>query len=353
MKLLQVGLVILLVCVLSAGYFAYGKWTALTESHSLRQPSISIAIPRGATLEDALAILSSEGVLVDLLPLRVFLKLTHGEPVVQAGTYHFASPISPLGVIDVLKSGAMSERLTIVEGWTRFDIARAMREVPALKLRSDTEALPLMNNRGLISDLDPYAKNLEGYLYPDTYFIVEKMTAREVVGGMVNRFKKIWDEHLSKAAQQKHVSMHEVVTVASIIETEAKLAQERPIVASVIYNRLKIGMPLGVDSTLVYASKISGKWRNDGKVYKSDVERRSPYNTRIFKGLPPGPVGSPGLSSLLAALNPTPSTFLYYVRNPYRNDGAHTFYSSAAEFEKGVTILRNWEAKQVKPVKAH
>ncbi len=93
-------------------------------------------------------------------------------------------------------------------------------------------------------------------------------------------------------------------------------------------------MPLGVDSTIVYAAKIEGKWRNDGKVYQSDIDRRSPYNTRIFKGLPPGPVGSPGLSSLMAALNPEHTTYLYYVRNPYQDNGAHNFYSSAAEFEK-------------------
>jgi hypothetical protein len=172
------------------------------------------------------------------------------------------------------------------------------------------------------------------------------MTPKEVVKGMVTRFRKVWKEHLAKLAYDRKVSIHEVVTVASIIETEAKLESERPKVASVIYNRLSKGMPLGVDSTIVYAAKIEGKWRNDGKVYQSDIDRRSPYNTRIFKGLPPGPVGSPGLSSLKAALNPEHTTYLYYVRNPYQNNGAHNFYSSAAEFENGVTMLRNWEKKQ-------
>ena len=133
------------------------------------------------------------------------------------------------------------------------------------------------------------------------------------------------------------------MTTASIIETEAKLNEERPLVASVIYNRLKLDIPLAVDSSVIYASKLEGKWRYDGKVYRSDIERRSPYNTRLYSGLPPGPVSSPGESSLKAALNPATSDYLYYVRNPDRNDGAHNFYSNGGEFENGVQALRKWE----------
>lgn len=346
MTFLRAVLAIVLVCMLSAGYFLYGKWQALSEPRGLRQQVVTIAIPRGATFEDTLALLSREGIISDILSLRVYLKLTNSAPIVQAGSYQFNSPITPLGAIEVLRGGAHSDKITILEGWNRFDIARAMRAVPALKLRTDTEALPLLNDISLISDIDPLARNLEGYLYPDTYFIVERMTPKEVVKGMVTRFRKVWKEHLADQAYQRKASIHEVVTVASLIETEAKLEAERPRVASVVYNRLSKGMPLGIDSTIVYASKIDGKWRNNGKVYQSDIDRRSPYNTRIFKGLPPGPVGSPGLSSLKAALNPESTTFLYYVRNPYQANGAHNFYSSAAEFENGVAMLRNWEKKQ-------
>ncbi len=352
MTFLRAALAILLVCILSAGYFLYGKWQSLTEPHPLRQAVISIAIPRGATFEDTLALLAREDIITDILPLRVYLKMTGRTPIVQAGNYQFRSPVSPFGVVEVLRAGAHSDKLTILEGWNRFDIAKAMKTVPALRLKSDTDALPLMSDLSLISDIDPLARNLEGYLYPDTYFIVERMTPKEVIKGMVGRFRKVWKENLAKTATDKKVSIHEVVTVASIIETEAKLDSERPVVASVVYNRMSKGMPLGVDSTVVYAAKIEGKWHNNGKVYQSDIDRRSPYNTRIFKGLPPGPVGSPGLSSLLAALNPAQSTYLYYVRNPYQNNGAHNFYSSAADFENGVTMLRNWEKKQVSATSA-
>jgi UPF0755 protein len=142
------------------------------------------------------------------------------------------------------------------------------------------------------------------------------------------------------------MSPHEIVTTASIIETEAKLAEERPVVASVIYNRLRKDIPLAVDSSVIYGSKLEGKWRNDGKVYLSDIQRRSPYNTRIYAGLPPGPVASPGESSLRAALFPVTTEYLYYVRNPARDDGAHNFYSNSAEFETGVQALRNWERQR-------
>ena len=113
-----------------------------------------------------------------------------------------------------------------------------------------------------------------------------------------------------------------------------------------IYNRLQKNIPLAVDSSIIYASKLEGKWRYDGKVYRSDIERRSPYNTRIYPGLPPGPVASPGESSLKAALNPATSDYLYYVRNPDRDDGAHNFYNNGAEFETGVQALRRWERER-------
>src|ERR687886_3104774 len=120
----------------------------------------------------------------------------------------------------------------------------------------------------------------------------------------------------------------QLVTIASPIETEAKLKDERPVIASVIYNRLRRGIPLGIDSTVIYASKLAGKWRNDGKVYLSDLERDSPYNTRKVRGLPPGPIASPGERSLEAALRPAETNYLYYVRDPSRSDGAHNFYEN-------------------------
>jgi len=203
-----------------------------------------------------------------------------------------------------------------------------------------------MNNVSLISDLDPTATNLEGYLFPDTYEFPPDTTPTEVIAIIVKRFRKEWKPEWSQRALGLGLSPREVATTASIIETEAKLSNERPIIASVIYNRLQRRMALAVDSTVIYASKLEGKWRNDGKVYKSDVERRSLYNTRLHAGLPPGPIASAGKSSLEAALYPAQTDYLYYVREPSRNDGAHNFYSNESDFGLGVKALRTWEQQR-------
>jgi UPF0755 protein len=223
-----------------------------------------------------------------------------------------------------------------------------MAQVPEFKLESETQALELMKNVRMISDLEPEAKNLEGNLFPDTYEFSPETTAPDFVEMMVKRFRSVWKPDWTDRAHSLNFNTRQIVTTASIIETEAKLDEERPLVASVIYNRLKQDIPLAVDSSVIYASKLEGKWRYDGKVYRSDIERRSPYNTRLYAGLPPGPVASPGESSLKAALNPATSDYLYYVRNPDRDDGAHNFYNNGGDFENGVQALRKWERERDK-----
>jgi UPF0755 protein len=163
---------------------------------------------------------------------------------------------------------------------------------------------------------------------------------------MVKRFRAVWKPDWTAKAVSLDMSPRQIVTMASLIETEAKLETERPIIASVIYNRLKLNMALGIDSTVIYASKLEGKWRNDGKVYKSDIDRQSSYNTRLHVGLPPGPIASSGESALMAAISPAQTDYLYYVREPSRNDGAHNFYKNENEFLTGVQALRQWEQER-------
>jgi len=275
------------------------------------------------------------------------MKLTAKGTELKAGEYHFPSPISPLGVFARLREGEQRMlRLTVIEGWTRWDIANAMLKIPELQLRDADEALRLMDNVDLIKDLDPAAKNLEGYIFPDTYDFPPDTKAPDVIKMMVKRFLRVWKPEWSQRARDLDMTPRQIVTIGSVIETEAKLSDERPLVASVIYNRLQKGMALAVDSSIIYASKLEGKWRNDGKVYKSDVERRSPYNTRLHAGLPPGPIAAPGKSSLEAALYPAATDYLYYVREPSRDDGAHNFYNNERDFGAGVQALRNWEAQR-------
>jgi UPF0755 protein len=303
-------------------------------------------VNRGEPVDQALQKLHAEHLLPPPLVLRLYLKLTRQQPNIGAGTYSFPDRASPLEILALLQQGTNFERFTVVEGWNRFDIAEAMARVNVLKLSDRKDAMRLFNNTNLIQDLDPAAKNLEGYLYPDTYFLDPDTTGQELVSEMVSRFKKVWQQRLQNDAMRRRMRVHDAVVVASLIETEAKLPEERPVIASVIYNRLRASMPLSIDSTLVYASKLAGTWRNDGHVYLSDVNRVSPYNTRKISGLPPGAVGSPGLASLEAALNPAHTNYLFYVRNPCRNDGAHNFYSDEKGFEVGVAALRAWEKQQ-------
>ena len=342
-------LILLTLAVLLLAGVASGAWiySDLRKPITHNKSGQYIEIPRGSSPSAIVKKLVAEGIIKHEWPLMLYLKGTGRGSTLKAGEYDFPSPVSPLGVLAKLQQGERRlSRLTIPEGWTRWDIAKAMMQMPELHVATEAQALELMNNVSLIADLDPAAKNLEGYLFPDTYEFAPDTTAAGLVEMMVKRFRSVWKPEWSTQARSLGMTTREIVTIASIIETEAKLDKERPLVASVIYNRLGKDIPLAVDSTIIYASKLEGKWRYDGRVYRSDLERRSPYNTRIYAGLPPGPVASPGESSLKAALNPVQSDYLYYVRNPARDDGAHNFYSSSSEFETGVQALRKWEQER-------
>lgn len=334
----------LILLAAGCGYWIYRDLnTPITHSKSQQY----IEIPLGSSPASVAKKLAAEGVIRNSWPLTYYLKLTGKGSELRAGEYRFSSPISPLGAYAKLRQGERRlNRFTVIEGWTRWDIANAMAKIPELRLESSAEALKLMNNVSLVADLDPEARNLEGYLFPDTYEFSPESSAEDLIEIMVKRFRNVWQPEWTTKARELNRSPREIVVIASLIETEAKLESERPLVASVIYNRLKIGMPLGIDSAVIYAAKLEGKWRNDGKVYRSDLDRRSPYNTRLVSGLPPGPIASAGKSSLEGAIGPAVTDYLYYVREPSRNDGAHNFYSNDRDFSHGVQALRNWEQQR-------
>jgi len=343
----RILLIIFLVLLIIAGSATAWAYRELHTPVRHTKHGQYVEIPRGSSPTAVVNKLASEGIIKHRWPLTLYLKLTARGTELKAGEYDFPSPISPLGVFARLREGEQRMlRLTVIEGWTRWDIANAMVKIPELHLADEDEALSLMDNVELIKDLDPTAKNLEGYLFPDTYDFPPDTRAPDIIKIMVKRFRHEWKPEWSQRAGDLAMTPRQVVTTASLIETEAKLSDERPLVASVIYNRLKKDMALAVDSSIIYASKLEGKWRNDGKVYKSDVERRSPYNTRLHAGLPPGPIAAPGKSSLEAALYPATTEYLYYVREPSRDDGAHNFYNNERDFGVGVQALRNWEAQR-------
>lgn len=339
-------IVFLLLLVIAGGATAWAYRDLHTPARHTKHGQY-VEIPRGSSPTAVVNKLASEGIIRHKWPLTLYLKLTSQGADLKAGEYDFPSPISPVGVLTRLREGQQRMmRLTVIEGWTRWDIANAMLKIPELRLTDADEALRLMDNVELIKDLDPTATNLEGYIFPDTYDFPPDTKPADVIKMMVKRFRREWKPEWSQRARELAKTPRQIVTIASLIETEAKLSDERPLVASVIYNRLQKDVPLGVDSSIIYASKLEGKWRNDGKVYKSDVDRRSPYNTRLHAGLPPGPIAAPGKSSLEAALYPAATDYLYYVREPSRDDGAHNFYNNEHDFGVGVQALRNWEAQR-------
>ena len=335
-----------LLLIAGAGIAVYLGYRNLSQPHAHQQADTYIDIPRGSSVEEIINTLHDRGVIGHKWPLLIYLRATNGAPKLKAGEYTFPSPISPLQVLAKLEEGQQRlSRLTIIEGWTRWEIAAAMSKMPEFKMTS-AELLELMNDTAEIRDLDPEARNLEGYLYPDTYSFPPDSAAREVISQMVNRFRRLWTEKFRADAEAQGRTAREVMTVASLIESEAKLKEDRPQVSSVIYNRLAKGMNLGIDSTVIYAAKLAGKWRNDGKIYQSYLDLVSPYNTRKVVGLPPGPVVSPGAEAIDAALHPAQTDYLFYVREPARNDGAHNFYNNENDFQRGVQSLREWERQR-------
>lgn len=337
-----ISFIIILILVFAGSLLWLRQELQAPRLHSRSEQFVNI--PRGSTPDQIINNLESLGVIRRGWLLKLYVRVTGSGQRLKAGEYRFPSPISPLSVLRKLEEGEQRlSRLTVIEGWTRWDIAALLARIPELKLQSAEEALALFDDTSAIRDLDPEAKNLEGYLYPDTYSFQPDATPRQVVETMVKRFRQVWGDLSAKHAPPPGLSPREIVTVASLVETEAKLSDERPVVASVIYNRLGRNIPLGIDSTVIYASKAAGKWRNNGKVYQSDLDRDSPYNTRKVRGLPPGPIASAGQSSLEAALKPAQTEYIYYVREPSRNDGAHNFYSNEADFQRGVQALREWE----------
>lgn len=342
-KLTLVVLFTLLVLVCGIVFWIYRELNTPREHNKSNQ---YIQIPKGSKTDEILKILLAEGILQSYYPVVVYLKVFNVDSKLKAGEYKFISPITPLQVISELEKGQeRTIKLTIPEGWTRFDIARRLAEwFPTDPPTDEQQILELMNDTSLIKDFDPIAKNLEGYMYPDTYVFPLGAKPSDAVKRMVEQFRKIWRPEWTEKAKQMGFEPREIVIIASLIETETKIESEKPIVASVIYNRLRRGIPLGIDQTVVYVAKMENRW--DGIIHVSDLETDSPYNTRKFAGLPPGPIASPSKSSIEAALNPADTNYLYYVLDAEKRDGSHKFHTSAVDFERDKRLYQKWLEEQ-------
>lgn len=346
MRIVYVILALLLAAIVAAGAVSLWVFRGVNGAHAHDKSATYVKIEKGSTPREILAKLAAEDIISSEMPTLIYLKLFGDGSKLQAGEYQFPSPVTPLQVLKILEKGEdRTIKLTIPEGFTRFDIAKRIAEkFPQNPPMDDKAILALMDDTSLISDIAPTAKNLEGYMYPTTYNLPPDAKPQEIIKVMVGQFRKMWKPEWTDAAKTAGRTTEEIVTIASLIETETAVESERPIVAGIINNRLARNIPLGIDQTNVYIAKMLGRW--DGTINKSDLEVNSPYNTRIKTGLPPGPISSVSESSIEAALFPTPSNYIYYVRNVDVNDGSHWFYASAAEFEKGKAKYQEWLEKE-------
>jgi UPF0755 protein len=255
--------------------------------------------------------------------------VVHGGTL-KAGEYRFDQVATLPQVYDRLVRGDVYTRtVTIPEGFNLFDIAQAVEDAQLGTKEAILTAAT--QDVSLIADLDPQAKNLEGYLFPDTYRFQRHQAPNQILAAMVRRFRQ------NNASIGLQSDYHRIVTLASLVEKETPTAQDRPLVASVLANRLAKDMPLMTDPTVIYAALLEKQYR--GTIYQSDLKRDSAYNTYRHTGLPPGPICSPGTASLQAAMHPADSQFLYFVADA-RAAGHSRFATTLEEHERNVSAYR-------------
>jgi UPF0755 protein len=293
--------------------------------------TVYVDIPRGTSTLGIGRMLAEAGVVRNPL-LFALAKLTKPRAVLQAGEYEFSKAAAPAEVYARIARGDVYlVELLVPEGSNMFEIAGMVEQAG---FGTAKEFLKAARSPELIRDLDPRAPSLEGYLFPSTYRFPRRTTPEQICRAMTREFRNVWE------SIGGGVPPHEVVTLASLVETEAVRAEEREKIAGVYRNRLRLGMKLDCDPTVEYAARLSNQWK--GTIHKSDLTRRHAYNTYVRPGLPPGPIANPGAESLKAALNPAPTDALYFVAAPGHN-GAHVFSKEYSGHQRAVSSYRRGE----------
>ena len=305
----------------------YWIWQAADVPYrGFTEPELFVDVPVGARTADIAGRLAAVGVVQDALVFRVAVRLADADRKLQAGEYRFTDAATPTQVIArLVKGDSFMPSVTFPEGLTIGEMAGIFEKAglgPATDFVYAADNLAM-----LVSDLDPKAKNLEGYLFPSKYTVSRKVGADGLVRAMVKEFRKA----IGASGPPDGMTMRQWVTLASIVEKETGRPDERPRVASVYRNRLKINMALQADPTVIYAMMLRHQW--NGNIRKDDLDLDSPYNTYKYPGLPPGPIANPGKASLDAVRAPETTSYLYFVG---RGDGSHAYAATLAEHNKNV-----------------
>ena len=295
-----------------------------------------VTIPAGASLRSASDSLAAHGVIGSSTLFRWYARASGGARDIKAGNYVIRYDISWTALVRALREGeGIENRMTIPEGWSLSAIVPALAQ--ALGAPEDSVVLATRDS-ALRADLDVSAPTLEGYLFPDTYIFGYGTAPRTAVREMTERFEQVWQPDWDARLEELKMTRHEIVTLASIIEKEAVLPEERPVISAVYHNRLRKRMLLQADPTVQYALGL-----HRDRLYFRDLQVDSPYNTYQYAGLPPGPIASPGRASLEAALYPARVPYLYFVAMP---DGHHEFRVTSAAHAEAVRQARRARAAQ-------
>ncbi|MGI8959957.1 MAG: endolytic transglycosylase MltG [Bryobacteraceae bacterium] len=307
-----------------ASYWYFGPYRGF-------QTEAFVEIERGMSSRQIARELADQGVVRSRWAFAA-IRALHPSATLQAGEYRFGSAQTPSQVFEKIRRGEIFyEDFTVPEGSNIFDIASLLEQSDMV---DPDEFLKAAASPESIRDFDPVAPTLEGYLFPSTYRLTHKTTAKQLCDRMTREFRKQW---ALLAGNGMGLETHKIVTLASLIEKETAITQERPLVAAVFANRLRLSMPLQCDPTTVYAALLDKRYR--GVIHKSDLASQNPYNTYAHTGLPPGPIANPGIASLKAALHPAGMDYLYFVAKS-DGSGSHQFSAKLIEHEKAVLVYR-------------
>lgn len=294
------------------------------------QPPERVTVPREATLTTVAESLSARGIIGSQRLFKLYAKLTGRQREIQAGTYDFRRGTSMRSILDALVHGReATDPLILPEGLMLSEVAEQVR----LQLGTDPESFAAaVRDSALRAEVGTISETLEGYLYPSTYYVRVGASAREIVAQMVAEFQTQWNPEWDARLSQIGMTRHEIVILASIIEGEVHDRSDSKLVSSVYHNRLRRGMRLQADPTVIYSL---GQRR---RLFERDYSVRSPYNTYLIDGLPPGPINQPSTSSIEAALEPADTEFLYFVAG---SNGKHVFTRTYREHLTAVRQVRN------------
>lgn len=287
---------------------------------------VRIDVERGEPFRTTARKLEAAGLVPSAAALTLWARWKGIDRQIQHGAYRFTEAEPPVALVEKMRSGeAMAVRVTLPEGATARDLVRLLERA---ELGDGARYLALIRDPAFAHSLGVSADGLEGYLFPDTYFFSPLDPPERVLGAFVDRFQEVFTPDMAAETERQGLTVHEVVTLASVVEKETGRDEERPLVAAVFRNRLRLGMPLQADPTVIY-----GLTDFDGNLTRKDLETPTPYNTYTVAGLPPGPIANPGRASLLAVLHPADAPYLYFVA---KADGSHEFNTTLADHNRAV-----------------